>query len=234
MSNAVFLSAGVPDPKRGPDFAATADTVAIAAAVSALVHVTLGRRLLVWGGHPAITPMVSVMADDVGVEYGRWVRLYQSRFFEEEFPEDNIKFQNVTYTDAESNAATSLAVMRERMFTEHNFAAAVFIGGMHGIIDEYNLFRKLQPNAKAIPVASTGGAALNLAFASQSLPADLSNDLDYVALFHRHLEVSVKEERYRDPDEQPEVIDQRFWKSAPKVRPKARSKRSTSSRKTKR
>src|SRR3546814_9504194 len=47
MTEAIFLSAGVPDPKRGPQYAATADTVAITAAVSALVHVTLGRRLLV-------------------------------------------------------------------------------------------------------------------------------------------------------------------------------------------
>ncbi|MDP9649681.1 hypothetical protein J2793_005148 [Paraburkholderia caledonica] len=34
----------------------SADTVAITAAVSALVHVVLGRRLLIWGGQPAITP----------------------------------------------------------------------------------------------------------------------------------------------------------------------------------
>ena len=61
MADAIFLSAGVPDPKRGPEYAATADTVAICAAVSALVHVALGRRLLVWGGQPAITPMIWVI-----------------------------------------------------------------------------------------------------------------------------------------------------------------------------
>ena len=54
MTDAIFLSAGVPDPKRGPDYAKTADTVAITAAVSALVHVTLGRRLLVWGANPRL------------------------------------------------------------------------------------------------------------------------------------------------------------------------------------
>src|SRR4051812_24128787 len=48
MTDTVFLSASVPDPKRGPEYAATADTVAITAAVSALVHVSLGRRLIVW------------------------------------------------------------------------------------------------------------------------------------------------------------------------------------------
>ena len=47
MTDAIFLSAGVPDPKRAQQYAKTADTIAITAAVSALVHVTLGRRLLV-------------------------------------------------------------------------------------------------------------------------------------------------------------------------------------------
>src|SRR3546814_3166048 len=69
MTEAIFLSAGVPDPKRGPQYAATADTVAITAAVSALVHVTLGRRLLVWGGQPAITPMIWVVSQDIGINY---------------------------------------------------------------------------------------------------------------------------------------------------------------------
>ena len=84
MVDAIFLSASVPDPKRGPEYAETADAVAITSAVSALVNVTLGRRLLVWGGHPAITPMIWVVAEAIGVDYGRWVRLYQSRYFEDE------------------------------------------------------------------------------------------------------------------------------------------------------
>ncbi|MEY8099924.1 hypothetical protein AB9F29_21480, partial [Falsihalocynthiibacter sp. S25ZX9] len=62
MSASIFLSAGGPDTKRGPEHAATADTVAINAAISALVHVTLGRRPLVGSGYPAITPMVLEVA----------------------------------------------------------------------------------------------------------------------------------------------------------------------------
>jgi len=217
MAGAIFLSAGVPDPKRGPQYAATADTVAIGAAVSALVHVTLGRRLLVWGGQPAITPMIWVVAQDVGVDYGRWVRLYQSRHFKDEFPEDNERFQNVTYTDdVGGDRERSLLAMRERMFSEHVFDAAVFIGGMGGIIEEYELFRRLQPNAAVIPVTSTGGATLEVAGRAGALPADLADDLDYVALFHRHLKVSVREERFRSPEDQPAAIDERFWRPAPK------------------
>lgn len=218
MADAVFLSAGVPDPKRGPEYAATADTVAIAAAVSALVHVTLGRRLLVWGGQPAITPMIWVVAQDIGVDYGRWVQLYQSRHFKDEFPEDNERFQNVIFTDdVGRDREKSLRLMRERMFSERTFKAAVFIGGMGGIIEEYELFRKFQPNAAIVPVLSTGGAVLEVGARTGSLSPDLADERDYVALFHRHIGISVKEERYRDPDAQPEEIEQRFW------RPRSRS-----------
>jgi len=212
MADAIFLSAGVPDPKRGPEYAATADSVAIGAAVSALVHITLGRRLLVWGGQPAITPMIWVVAHDIGVDYGRWVRLYQSKHFKDEFPEDNERFQNVTYTaDIEGDREKSLLVMRERMFSEHVFKAAVFIGGMGGIVQEYELFRRLQPQASVIPIVSTGGATLEVAQRIGALPADLANEFDYVALLHRYLGVSVKEERFRSPAEQPAVEDERFW-----------------------
>jgi hypothetical protein len=213
MADAIFLSAGVPDPRRGPEYAATADSVAIGAAVSALVHVTLGRRLLVWGGHPAITPSIWVVAQDVGVDYGRWVRLYQSRYFKDEFPEDNERFQNVTYTDdVDLDREKSLLVMRERMFSEHAFKAAIFIGGMGGIVQEYELFRRLQPEAAVVPIISTGGATLEVASRAGALPSDLADDLDYVALFHRHLAISVREERFRNPDDQPSALEERFWR----------------------
>lgn len=218
MADAVFLSAGVPDPRRGPQYAATADTVAITAAVSALVHVTLGRRILVWGGHPAITPMVWTIAQDVGVDYGRWVRLYQSRHFADEFPEDNERFQNVTFTDDVSgDREKSLLVMRERMFSDHGFKAAVFIGGMGGITQEYEMFRRLQPDAAVIPVVSTGGATLDVAARAGPLDPDLADDLDYVALMHRHLAVSVREERFKDPNDQPASIQDRFWRPGKKA-----------------
>lgn len=213
MAEAIFLSAGVPDPKRGPEYAVTADTVAIQAAVSALVYVTLGRRMLVWGGQPAITPMIWVVAADMGIDYGGWVRLYQSRHFQDEFPEDQERFRNVTFTDdVGGDREKSLLAMRERMFSENKFSAAIFIGGMGGILNEYELFKRLQPNADVIPVVSTGGAALNLSKRIDHIAADLSSDLDYVALFHRHLGIPVQEERYPHPRDQPDALDKRLWR----------------------
>jgi hypothetical protein len=212
VSGAIFLSAGVPDPRRGPDFAKTAATVAITAAVSALLYVTLGRRLLVWGGHPAITPMVHVVAEDLRIDYGSWVKLYQSQHFEDEFPEDNSRFQNVVYTEAGKDREVSLLHMRQRMFGEQQFDAAVFIGGMQGILDEFNLFRRLQPKATALPVLSTGGAAILLSKeVSPGLRPDLAENLDYVALFHRHLNISVREQRYARRDDQPIDLASRMW-----------------------
>ncbi|MBX5183457.1 hypothetical protein HJB88_12520 [Rhizobium sp. NZLR5] len=213
MAEAIFLSAGVPDPRRGPEFAATADTVAINAAVSALAYVALGRRRLIWGGHPAITPMILVMSEGMGVDYAEWVTLYQSEFFQDEFPEDNERFRNVVLTEKlEHGRDASLQLMRERMFKENDFAAAVFIGGMGGIVAEYEMFSKLQPSAKVLPVTSTGGAALDVAAKLSNLPPDFQDQRDYVALFHEHLNISVKEERFRVPGDQPVVVEERFWR----------------------
>jgi hypothetical protein len=219
VTEAIFLSASVPDPKRAPRYARTADSVAITAAVGALVYVTLGRRMLIWGGHPAITPMIWVVAESMGVDYGSWVKLYQSRFFEDEFPEDNERFQNVTFTDAMRDSRDdSLRFMRERMFRDQKFETGVFIGGMEGILDEFDLLRKLQPNAQILPIASTGGAAIEVADRLKALPKDLINDLDYVSLFHRHLGVAPREMRYERPASQPSRPEDRLWVAPPKNR----------------
>ncbi|TAU59862.1 hypothetical protein ELI45_31035 (plasmid) [Rhizobium ruizarguesonis] len=214
MTEAVFLSAGVPDPRRGPSYASTADTVAITAAVSALAYVALGRRLLIWGGHPAITPMILVMSEGMNIDYAGWVKLYQSEFFADEFPEDNERFHNVVFTKNLKERQSSLTLMRERMFTENEFKAAVFIGGMSGVVEEYELFKRYQPNAKVIPVTSTGGASLDVAAQLNELSPDFQYERDYIALFHEHLGISVKEERYRFPDEQPPAVEERYWRRA--------------------
>lgn len=213
MEDLVFLSASVPDPKRAPEFAATANSVAITSAVRALVHVTLGRRVLVWGGHPAITPMIKVVAEEMALDYGKWVKLYQSLYFKDQFPQDNEKFGNVVYTEnIENDRDKSLHHMRERMFSENGFSAAIFVGGMAGIIDESELFTQLQPGKDIIPITSTGGATLKVAEKiNMDSHDDLLNDLDYVQLFHRKLEISARENRFPSPDVQPKDIEKRYW-----------------------
>ena len=195
MTSTVFLSASIPDSRRSPRYAKTADTVAITSAVSALVHVLLGRRPLVWGGHPAITPMIWAVAEDLGVKYGDWVTLYQSKFFAEEFPKENERFHNVVYVDpVPDSREKSLKRMREEMLGHRTFQAGIFIGGMDGILDEFRLFLSMQPQAKSVPIFSTGGAVLDLKGAD-NFDKDLLDEMDYVKLFHKLLEIPVSENR---------------------------------------
>lgn len=99
------------------------------------------------------------------------------------------------------------------MFADNNFKAAVFIGGMGGVIDEFNLFQKLQPNKDIVPVISTGGATLKVAeLMNEPLDSDLYNDLDYVRLFHNSLGISTKEERFASPEIQPVEMEDCYWK----------------------
>jgi hypothetical protein len=192
--HAIFLSAGVPDPS-APHFEGEGDSAAIAAAVGALLYVTLGRRQLVWGGHPAITPMVWAVAEAMDVKYSEWVTLYQSAIFEDEFPEETALFENVVVTEAVgTDKDASLEVMRRRMIGENGFDAAVFIGGMRGIFDEHRLFVEHAPRAKILPVMSTGGAAEKLGSEFHAA-AEFSDELDYVALFHRQLGIDPNEPR---------------------------------------
>jgi hypothetical protein len=208
-NGAIFLSAGVPDASK-PNFVAEADIAAISAAVSALLYVTLGRRRLVWGGHPAITPMVWAHAEAMGVDYGAWVKLYQSAFFEDEFPEETALFDNVVVTpEVPKDMAASLAIMREQMLDDTSFGAAVFVGGMQGIMDEFELFKAKAPDAAILPIMTAGGAAEIL---GQQIDADpeFAQQRDYVALLHHQLDINPGERRYSSPAQQPEAIADRL------------------------
>lgn len=190
MKRRLFLSASVPVPGRGT-FHENANPFLIQFAVRELLTVCLGRRLIVWGGHPAITPMVWAVCEDLGVEYAKTVLLYQSRLFGDSFPEENKRFANVVYVDAVGNdRAKSLKQMRVEMLTGP-FDAAVFIGGMEGVLDEYQMFRHLHPAAIVLAVCSPGGAAAKLAD-----QIGQSNDrIDFARMFHQELGVGLGEPR---------------------------------------
>ena len=186
----LFLSASIPVQGRG-DFFQSADPFLIQFAVRELLTVCLGRRRIVWGGHPAITPMVWAVCESLGVQYAAAVRLYQSRFFEESFPEENRHFNNVTYTPAVGDSRDeSLERMRRTMLAEP-IEAAVFIGGMEGIFAEYDLYRQLHPQGKVLAVAAPGGAAMKLARRLRQRTAGI----DFARMFHRRLGIGVDEPR---------------------------------------
>jgi hypothetical protein len=190
---AIFLSASVPT--REP-YSVDCRPQEIQAAINALAQVVLGRKKLVWGGHPAITPLLWSAAQAVGVEYTMAVELYQSRLYEKVLPVENEHFSNVTLTDAvDGDLDASLLKMRTAMLTSTEFDAAVFIGGMNGILDEYSLFTSHWPSASCIPIAQTGGAAANLADQIGYAPPEDLAPLDFVTLLYRSLEIRPSQKR---------------------------------------
>lgn len=192
--NKIFLSASIPLFDRNPKFYDTADIIAIRDAVRALAAVVIPNAHLVWGGHPSITPMIRYVMRRMDSDLKQHVTLYQSSFFKEFFPPDNLDFENVIITETVAeDRERSLYIMRQKMFKENEFAAAIFIGGMEGIFDEYMLFRAAHPNALILPIASTGAAA-RILFENGEVPYNerLTGDYAYMALFRDLLSDFIK------------------------------------------
>lgn len=192
----IFLSASVPEPGRG-NFYESADPFLIQFAVRELITVCLGRRRVIWGGHPSITPMVHAVCKDFGMEFAPPVVLYQSAFFEDLFPEDNRYFETVLVDGVEGERSSSLTALRMAMLSR-SIDGAVFIGGMDGIFEEYQVLRDLHgPTSKVLALSAPGGAARQLAerfLPSQADDAELGR-IDFARLFYERLEISPDEER---------------------------------------
>ena len=192
MDNCIFLSAGIPDqPSRG-NYVATADPVAIRDSVRALTGVALSRGYnLVFGGHPAISPLVAQIAESR--QKLENVIIYQSENFKAVIPEEAKRFWHFRWTPLRETQEKSLRKMREMMFSSsgHQFIAAVFIGGMDGVEKEYYLFKQTWPQVPLFLVGSTGGATFNLwsEFPNQQEPLQqkLGEDLLYQSLFEEAL-----------------------------------------------
>lgn len=180
----VFLSASVPKP--GREFYGMEDVIAIRDAVIALASTVLANPAyhLIWGGHPSITPLITLVLDRYGLKMSDRVTLYQSDWFRDVFPPENKDVGNRVITNKLSTMGNSLELMRDKMIRDNDYAAAVFIGGMGGIFEEYELFRKCHPHALVLPIASTGAAAKGL-FDKYSGQFDkrLLTELSYTSLF---------------------------------------------------
>ena len=147
----IFLSASVPE-RELDRF--VPDPVAIREAVRALVAETVRDRMLVFGGHPAISPLVEHAARDLQATDN--VIIYQSMYFEKKIPDVAKKFRNLRWTPADpAGQDASLTLMRTQMIHSTPFEAAVFIGGMDGLFQEWTIFTSRYPDAPAFPVAST-------------------------------------------------------------------------------
>ena len=184
----IFLSASIPLPERDEKYIGTADIIAIRDAVIALTTVVLPRYRLIWGGHPSITPLIYHVMEKLNLNIQEHVTLYQSRFFEKYFPKDNNKFKNIVLTDIVGDRENSLLHMRSRMLGDSEFAAGIFIGGMEGVEEEYDMFIEKHPKALVLPIASTGAGAKKIYDERFTYNNErLVKDYAYMSLFQKYL-----------------------------------------------
>lgn len=182
--NKIFLSASIPYQERDRKFYDSADIVAIRDSVRALATVVIPNAYLIWGGHPAITPLIRFVMERLNANLKDHITLYQSNFFKAYFPEDNFHFENIQLTETLGDRDSSLKKMRDEMITQNDYKIGIFIGGMEGVLEEYELFKKSHQNALVIPVASTGAAAKMIYDSIEQKPDErLTNDYAYMALF---------------------------------------------------
>ena len=182
----IFLSAGVPTADRNPVYYETADIIAIRDSVIALASTVLATNdyHLIWGGQPAITPLIALVLERFNLKMSDRVTLYQSYEFDRFFPKDNDNVGRIIYTEKRESRAASLQLMRTHMIGDHDYAAAVFIGGMEGILEEYKIFKEFHPLVPCLPIASTGAAARILYDEhSDEFDIRLLTELSYTSLF---------------------------------------------------
>lgn len=181
----VFLSASIPLVERNPSYYETADVIAIRDCVSSLAKIILPNFRLVWGGHPSITPLISSVLESIDVNIKEHVHLYQTDYFRQMFPIENEEFsESLIVTDNIGSRDESLSLMREKMIVNNDFVAGIFVGGMEGVIDEFELFTQSNPEAMVLPMASTGAAALEI-YKGGDFDDSLKDDYAYIALFYR-------------------------------------------------
>ena len=157
----IFLSAGVPTIDRPAKYYDTADVIAIRDSVIALASTVLAVKgyHLIWGGQPAITPLIALVLERYNLMMANKVTLYQSYEFEKFFPKENANVGHIIYTEKRENIEASLLLMRSKMIGDNDYSAAVFMGGMEGVEKEFEMFKELHPDVPCLPIASTGAAA---------------------------------------------------------------------------
>ena len=162
----VFLSASFPSGERRARFEPF-DSGGIADAVTAVVRAVLAAKgRLIFGGHPTITPLVLMVASELDVEGA--VDVFQSQWFKDEITRETralekAGFGAIHWTPEQATREKSLETMREEMLGhDRKLVAGVFIGGMDGVREEYELFQRFQPRAPRVSLVGPGGAAAKL------------------------------------------------------------------------
>jgi hypothetical protein len=188
----IFLSASVPKPESAKRYHRVEDAhLEIEEAVVSLARAVFTEGgVLVFGGHPAISPLVAMVAGEYirprfvegqGEEVQTPIQIYQSRAFEGHLPDETLMMFRAGYATLHWTEAVdgerfdpdaprdrprcpgSLHHMRERMIGETAPEAMVCIGGMEGVEQEVEIFRELRRGEPIYVFGETGGASALLA-----------------------------------------------------------------------
>jgi len=191
----IFLSASIPNKDRDKKYFESADVIAIRDAVRALATLVIPQTKLIWGGHPAITPLIRHVLNRMNFSPKDHVTIYQSNFFKEYFPPDNLDFEDIRIINEKFDKDSSLLEMRNEMINGNEFKVGIFIGGMEGVELEFEMFKKAHPKALLLPVASTGAAA-KIIYDNKVENPDirLKNEYAYMSLFRSLLKVVLPNE----------------------------------------
>jgi len=173
----VFLSASIPyqkDTIKNSHYLKTAQPRRVIDAVSFLARAVFCRELnLIFGGHPAISPMVLDIARRFLDQTEPRVAVFQSMFFYQMIPQDTLRLaewdyghlfwtQRCSATPSKNERDASLTWMRTVMLHCPNLVAAVFVGGMEGCEEEADLARNLPGKLPCFAIGSSGSAAGDL------------------------------------------------------------------------
>jgi len=189
----VFLSASAPDPRRDARYYNSAKPLLIREAITLLVRTIVPRTTLVFGGHPAVSPLVLRVATQLKAQQN--VVIYLSEFYRRMVSRDSLAFPVICWTPAGRDDEESQRIMRNEMLNSRQFDAAFFVGGMEGVELEWELFEGAHASAERYPIASTGAAASSLLRRRQtpraeSFRARLEADVVYTNLFEQLLGVT--------------------------------------------
>ena len=188
----ILLSASFPSKDRDRKFYDTSDVDEIYQAIVSFVRAIFaaGGRVL-FGGHPTISPLVLMVAEEYIPSNAQLrnelkekkqlpVSIYQSKAFGEFIPEATLSLckwglGEIIWTESTekpvfvstnvldpNSVRESLLIMRNDMLKK-NPVAAIFIGGMEGVLEESALFKKNYPEKTMYFIGAPGGAAKILA-----------------------------------------------------------------------
>ena len=163
LSGRIFISASIPQQDRNDRYFKNSNPQDIIDCVKAITYEIIQNKMkVIFGGHPTISPVILNVKKNYPLESEeRDIYIYQSKYFEEKISENTKElaknFGLIVWTKKRENLEESLAIMRKEML-QNGLDAAIFIGGMEGIIKEYHLFKEFHKTKPAYVIKTTGGA----------------------------------------------------------------------------